>query len=163
MKILTEKQRLKILKQLAAIRHISTHLIFEDDRETRIEYVDKAIENVADIAFDVCGKEAATVGMSQLMYHLQELDKANGTPMGYTAKDKEKTIDKADLVKYLMQKDENVIKLAIAYAENLRLYGVDVTRAWETAVEQAFALHAAEKRGYYKCMESIRRREDEDT
>ena len=86
MKILTEKHRLEVLKELAAIRHIATHLIFEDDRKTRIEYVDKAIENVASIAFDVCGKEAATIGMSQLMYQLQELDKANGTPMGYTAK-----------------------------------------------------------------------------
>lgn len=86
MKILTEKQRLKVLNQLAAIRHIATHLIFEDDKETRIEYVDKAIENVADIAFDICGEEAATRGMSQLMHQLQELDNANGTPMGYTAK-----------------------------------------------------------------------------
>ena len=86
MKILTEKQRFKILKELAAIRHIATHLIFEDDRKTRVEYVDKAIENIASIAFDVCGEEAATIGMSQLMYQLQEMDNANGTPMGYTAK-----------------------------------------------------------------------------
>lgn len=86
MKILTEKQRLKVLKQLAVIRHIATHLIFEDDRKTRCEYVEKAIENVADIAFDICGKEAATLGMSQLMCQLQELDNANGTQMGYTAK-----------------------------------------------------------------------------
>lgn len=86
MKILTEKQRLKVLKELAAIRHIATHLIFEDDRKTRVDYVDKAIENVAHIAFDVCGEEAATLGMTQLMYQLQELDNANGTPMGYTAR-----------------------------------------------------------------------------
>jgi len=86
MKILTEKQRLTVLKELAAIRHIATHLIFEDDRKTRVDYVDKAIENVAHIAFDVCGEEAATLGMTQLMYQLQELDNANGTQMGYTAK-----------------------------------------------------------------------------
>ena len=86
MKILTEKQRLKVLKELAAIRHIATHLIFEDDRKTRVDYVGKAIENVAHIAFDVCGEEASTLGMTQLMYQLQELDNANGTPMGYTAK-----------------------------------------------------------------------------
>lgn len=86
MKILTEKQRLKVLKELAAIRHIATHLIFEDDRKVRVDYVDKVIENVAHIAFDVCGEEAATLGMTQLMYQLQELDNANGTPMGYTAK-----------------------------------------------------------------------------
>lgn len=83
MKILTEKQR---LKELAEIRHIATHLIFEDDRKTRADYVDKAIENVAGIAFDVCGEGAATLGMTQLMHQLQELDNANGTPMGYTAK-----------------------------------------------------------------------------
>lgn len=87
MKILTEKQRLKTIKELAAIRHIATHLIFEDDRKTRIEYVDKAIENVASIAFDVCGKEAATIGMSLLMHQLQEMDNDNGTPMGFTAKE----------------------------------------------------------------------------
>ena len=86
MKILTEKQRLKVLKELAAIRHIATHLIFEDDRKVRVEYVDKAIENVADIAFEVCGEEAATLDMAQLMYQLQELDNDKGTPMGYTAK-----------------------------------------------------------------------------
>ena len=48
--------------------------------------MNKLIEDVCDIAFDVCGEEAATLGMSQLMYQLQELDKENGTPMGYTAK-----------------------------------------------------------------------------
>ena len=87
MKILTEKQQVKVLKGLAAIRHIATHLIFEDNRKVRIEYVDKIIENVASIAFDVCGEQHATVGMSQLLYQLQELDKENGTQMGYTAND----------------------------------------------------------------------------
>lgn len=86
MKIMTEKHRVEVLKELAAIRHIATHLIFEDDRKVRIDYVDKIIENVASIAFTVCGEQSATVGMSQLMYQLQELDNANGTPMGYTAK-----------------------------------------------------------------------------
>lgn len=52
----------------------------------RVEYVDKVIENVAHIAFDVCGEEAATLGMAQLMHQFQEFDNANGTPMGYTAK-----------------------------------------------------------------------------
>lgn len=86
MKVLTEKQRTKVLKELACIRHIATHLIFEDDRKIRIDYVNKLIEDVCDIAFDVCGEEAATLGMSQLLYQLQELDKERGTPMGYAAK-----------------------------------------------------------------------------
>ena len=85
MKIMTDKQRMKALKELAAIRHCATHLIFEDDRKVRAGYVGKIIENVSDIAFDVCGEQHATVGMAQLMYQLQELDNANGTPMGYTA------------------------------------------------------------------------------
>lgn len=89
MKIMTEKQRVKVLKELAAIRHIATHLIFEDDRKVRIEYADKIIENVCSLAFDICGQNAATTGMSYLMYQLQEQDNLNGTPMGYTAKEKE--------------------------------------------------------------------------
>ena len=82
MKVLTEKQRTKVLKELACIRHIATHLIFEDDKETRIDYVKKLIEDVCDIAFDVCGKSAATVGMGFLMYELQEKDKEEGRTFG---------------------------------------------------------------------------------
>lgn len=82
MKVLTEKQRTKVLKELACIRHIATHLIFEDNRETRIDYVTKLIEDVCDIAFDVCGKHAATIGMGFLMYELQEKDKEEGRTFG---------------------------------------------------------------------------------
>ena len=85
MKLLTEKKRLEILKELSAVRHIATHLIFEDDRKVRIEYAEKIIANVASIAFDVCGEDAATRGMSYLMYQLQEQDNANGTQMGFAA------------------------------------------------------------------------------
>ena len=61
-------------------------------------------------------------------------------------------VDKKYLVDYLMQKDENVIKLAIAYADNYLKYGVNVTEQWKTAVEQKNALERAEYYGYCKCI-----------
>lgn len=82
MKVLTEKQRSKVLKELACIRNIATHLIFENNRETRIDYVNKIIEDVCNIAFDVCGERAATVEMGFLMYELQEKDREEGRAFG---------------------------------------------------------------------------------
>lgn len=65
-------------------------------------------------------------------------------------------MSKEDLVEFLMQKDETVIKVAIMYAESNLRYGVDVTEKWETAVQQTFALRKAEERGFIDGQNSMK-------
>ena len=43
-----------------------------------------------------------------------------------------------------------VIATAYLYAMNLELYGVDVTKAWVTATQNASALSRAHEKGYYE-------------
>ena len=64
-------------------------------------------------------------------------------------------IKKEEMVRYLMEKDELVIKTAIIYADAYLQYGVDVTEIWDTATKQSYSLIRAEKKGYYKGIEEL--------
>lgn len=64
-------------------------------------------------------------------------------------------IKKEEMVRFLMEKEEIVIKTAIAYAEAYLRYGVDVTEKWDTAVKQSYSLNRAEAKGYYKGIEEL--------
>ena len=66
-----------------------------------------------------------------------------------------KDIGKEALVKFLMEKDELVLKTAITYAEAYLQYGVNVTEIWDTATKQVYALNRAEEKGYYRGIEEL--------
>ena len=57
-----------------------------------------------------------------------------------------------ELISYLEGKDENVIALAVLYAEQYLKDGIDITKKLETAVQNAEVIYRAEKRGYYEAM-----------
>lgn len=70
--------------------------------------------------------------------------------------------NKEVLAKYLLQYDEQVLSLAIMYATNYCKYGVDVTKKWETAVEQQCSLERAFCDGYSQGRESVFRIMEEE-
>ena len=65
---------------------------------------------------------------------------------------KKARITKEDLVQWLMSKDENVLCIAISYAENYLKYGVDVTEKVKTATEMTEKLERARRYGYMERM-----------
>ena len=73
-----------------------------------------------------------------------------------------KDIEKEALVRFLMEKDELVLKTAIYYAESYLRYGVDVTEKWDTAVKQTYALHQAERKGYFEAMQDMEKQKQEN-
>jgi hypothetical protein len=62
------------------------------------------------------------------------------------------------LGKELAKLDPKILELAYAYASNIDKYGVDVTKQWETAIEQSNAMRKAYMTGYHDAM--ILRRKD---
>ena len=67
---------------------------------------------------------------------------------GVDGKDRKMQNEKDLILQILSTMPEEVLKVALSYAQNYTLYGVDVTKAWETALEQSAALNQAYKRGY---------------
>jgi len=57
-------------------------------------------------------------------------------------------MNKQELIDYLMQYDETTLKVAIMYATYYIQDGIDITKKWETAVQQTYAMQRAENRGY---------------
>lgn len=55
----------------------------------------------------------------------------------------------------LSQEDDSVLMLAYLYAKNFHLYGLDITKAMETAKEQAEAMSSAYNRGYIDACEKL--------
>ncbi len=51
------------------------------------------------------------------------------------------------MLELLAEENEQVIALAFMYAKNMHLYGVDVTKAWDSAICQSAALNEAYTRG----------------
>ena len=66
-----------------------------------------------------------------------------------------KGAEKQKMVDVLMEKDERTIATALLYAEAFLKYGVDVTKKWETAVEQKYALQQAERCGFLDGMNTV--------
>lgn len=62
-----------------------------------------------------------------------------------------------ELISYLEGKDENVIALAVLYAEQYLKDGINITEKIETAAENAYMMQRAERRGYSKAIEDIRK------
>ena len=54
---------------------------------------------------------------------------------------------KQAMLDQLAEEHEQVIALAYVYAKNMQTYGVDVTKAWDSAVCQSAALNDAYIRG----------------
>lgn len=54
------------------------------------------------------------------------------------------------------------LQIALVYAKNYKEYGVDVTRTWGTAVEQANALEIAYHKGYCEGLRKWEESEDEE-
>lgn len=67
---------------------------------------------------------------------------------------------KEQLAQWLIELDENVLKVAIMYAENYLKYGVDVTEKWDTATKQQWSLERAERYGYAEGRKTIVRCKD---
>jgi hypothetical protein len=53
------------------------------------------------------------------------------------------------MLQKLSEMPDAVVSAAYLFAINYSQYGVDVTKAWTTAVQQNFALSQAYQRGYY--------------
>ena len=54
---------------------------------------------------------------------------------------------KQAMLDLLAEENEQVVALAFMYAKNMQNYGVDVTKAWDSAVQQSAALYEAYTRG----------------
>lgn len=59
------------------------------------------------------------------------------------------TTEREKLLYQLSKFDDQTLGTALAYAQNLVLYGIDVTERWKTATEQSQALTEAYQRGFY--------------
>lgn len=67
---------------------------------------------------------------------------------------------KEQLAQWLIELDENVLQVAIMYAENYLKYGVDIAEKWDTATKQRWSLERAERYGYVEGRKSIVRCKD---
>ncbi len=52
------------------------------------------------------------------------------------------------ILSILSDMPEEILKVALIYAQYFTKYGIDVTQPWTTAVEQSAAMNEAYKRGY---------------
>lgn len=67
----------------------------------------------------------------------------------------ERKTKKEVLLQELAKEDLQVLSLAYMYAKNLRMYGVDVTKAICSATENASILDIAYRKGYYDAMNNM--------
>ncbi len=63
--------------------------------------------------------------------------------------------NKESLVKWLSELDDNVLKLAVLYAQNYFIYGFDITEKLDTAVQQQSLLATARRCGFVEGQERI--------
>lgn len=61
------------------------------------------------------------------------------------------------LLEALAKEDTQIIALAYAHAQYLKMYGVDIEKALYTATENAEVMTRAYQRGYYDAMERVNR------
>ena len=69
----------------------------------------------------------------------------------------EQYVYKESYIKELAQFDEQTLATALAYARNMKLYGIDVTDKWDTVVEQSEALKNAYNKGYADALDDYKR------
>lgn len=69
-------------------------------------------------------------------------------------------MSKEQLAQWLVELDENVLQVAVMYAENYLKYGVDVAEKWNTATKQQWSLKEAERYGFAEGRKSIVRCKD---
>ena len=77
MKILTNKQQIKIAKLLAAVYYTAVHG-FGNSKEGDIDSMTKIVEHVADIAYLVGGERMMNIGIPSLVYQIHEYAKSKG-------------------------------------------------------------------------------------
>ena len=65
-------------------------------------------------------------------------------------------INKETLLESLSNEPLAVIQTAYLYAQNLHLYGVDVTKEWLTATVQSTNLEQAYRKGFYDALEQMK-------
>ena len=66
------------------------------------------------------------------------------------------------LLEELAKEDLQVLSLAYLYAKNIQMYGVDVTQACCSAIQNVTMLDKAYQKGYYDAMNRINRMEQFD-
>ena len=54
---------------------------------------------------------------------------------------------KQAILDLLTEENEQILGLAYMYAKNMHLYGTDVSKEWETVIQQSVALNEAYTRG----------------
>lgn len=62
-----------------------------------------------------------------------------------------------ELLESLAKQDTQIIALAYAHAQYLKMYGIDIEKALHTATENAEVITRAYQRGYYDAMEKVSR------
>lgn len=60
-------------------------------------------------------------------------------------------MENQEMIDMLLKYEKPILETALAYAFNIWHYGVDVTKKWETATEQSYALNQAYKKAYVDC------------
>jgi hypothetical protein len=76
---ISNKKKVKIGKIIAATKHIATHSIGVSDTETQIENMNKIIENMCELAFEIGGERFAEIDVPSAEYLLQEKLKTRRT------------------------------------------------------------------------------------
>ena len=67
---------------------------------------------------------------------------------------------KACLLEALAEEDTQIIALAYAHAQYLKMYGVDIEKTLDTATQNVEVVTRAYQRGYYDAMEKERARNE---
>ena len=62
------------------------------------------------------------------------------------------------IIEELSKQPTMVLATAVMYARNMAAYGVSVVEQWKTAVQQCDALSKAERYGYAKATENLKRK-----
>ena len=61
------------------------------------------------------------------------------------------------LLESLAEEDTQILALAYAHAQYLKMYGIDIEKALYTATENAEVMTRAYQKGYYDAMERVNR------
>ena len=71
-----------------------------------------------------------------------------------------KDVNKQQLINELIEEPFEVVATAYVYAKSYALYGIDITKALETAVQQTEAFNTVYKKGYYDALKRGERMRD---